>query len=88
MSTEGIIVGAIVGVAVGALSAVVANQAVKDFVENKHKEELEEIRHAAYNEGWGAASTNANNVRQSYVRLFPEPAEEKGTTLKTSRKAA
>jgi gas vesicle protein len=88
MSTEGIVVGAIVGVAVGAFSAVVANGAIRELLDKSHKEELEETRHAAFNEGWGAASTNANNVRQSYVRLFPEPEESKGTTLKASRKAA
>jgi len=88
MSTEGIVVGAIVGVAVGAISAVVANGAIRELLEKSHQEQLEEVRHASFNEGWGAASTNANNVRQSYVRLFPEPEEPKGTTLKASRKAA
>ena len=88
MSTEGIVVGAIVGVAVGAISAVVANGAIRELLEKSHQEQLEEVRHASFNEGWGAASTNANNVRQSYVRLFPEPEEPKGTSLKAGRKAA
>jgi len=88
MSTEGVVVGTLVGVAVGAVTAFVANKAVKDVLESKYKDALEDAKHASFNEGWGAASTNANNVRQSYVRLFPEPEEEtKGTTLK-GRKAA
>ena len=88
MSTESAIVGIAVGVATGIASAIVAHKVHKGLDEAHRQEEIADVRHAAYNEGWVDASNNANNVRQSYTRLFGGTEETGGTTLRQGRKSA
>jgi hypothetical protein len=87
MSIEGIVAGTITGVVVGVVSAVVTHKALCKVDETSHEEELSNVTHAAYNNGWHDASNHAGNVRNAYVRLFEVADETAGTSTKATKKA-
>jgi len=89
MSTEGVIAGIVVGIATGCVTAVVATKAARAVEEISRQDELADVRHAAFNEGWHAANNNPTNVRQAFTRLFADETkteEETGTTFRTRQR--
>jgi uncharacterized membrane-anchored protein YhcB (DUF1043 family) len=83
MSSEGVVVGIVVGVTVGIAAARIGNKVVRQITETIHKEEIDEATKAAFQDGWAAASCNANNIRNRYTEMFEPEDQTKGRTTKS-----
>lgn len=82
MDRDQVLVGIVVGTAVGIISAKIGSATLDRLKEDVHNDELEEAGREGFRKGWSEASNSATNIQRRYQEMFGTP-DEGGTALKS-----